>query len=30
MIVNLTNTLNETINFLIDIKHISISQWDVE
>lgn len=30
MIVNITSTINETINFLIDIKHISISQWDVE
>jgi hypothetical protein len=30
MIVNITSTINETINFLIEIKHISISQWDVE
>jgi hypothetical protein len=30
MIGNIASTINETISFLIEIKHISISQWDVE
>jgi len=30
MVNNIINEISSTISFIIEIKHISISQWDVE
>jgi hypothetical protein len=30
MINNIINEISETIIFIIEIKHIAISQWDIE
>jgi len=30
MIINIISTINSTMSFIFEIKHISISQWDVE
>ncbi|WP_257172166.1 hypothetical protein [Colwellia sp. M166] len=30
MLNSIINSISSTVNFFIEIKHISVSQWDVE